>query len=159
MNKSTYDLVSTRKVFSTIGLALCAILVITTILQALWLSVPVLIWGEDNWMTTSSWGKWIVSFVPLYLVAIPVGLLIMRKLPAQAPQDNRLEAKDFFVILPICFCLMYGGNLVGTWLSMLLSGGNAQNALTDYVMDTNPIKNRRVYAPVQNHFYALIFSL
>jgi len=26
-------------------------------------------------------------------------------------------------------------------------------------MDTNPIKNRRVYAPVQNHFYALIFSL
>ena len=140
MNKSTYDLVSTRKVFSTIGLALCAILVITTILQALWLSVPVLIWGEDNWMTTSSWGKWIVSFVPLYLVAIPVGLLIMRKLPAQAPQDNRLEAKDFFVILPICFCLMYGGNLVGTWLSMLLSGGNAQNALTDYVMDTNPIK-------------------
>lgn len=26
-------------------------------------------------------------------------------------------------------------------------------------MDTNPIKNRKVYAPVQNHFYALIFSL
>ena len=90
MNETSYDLVPARKAFSQIGLALCALLVIATVLQILWLTVPTMIWGPDNWMTASSWGMWIGSFVPLYLVAIPVSLLIMRKLPAQTPQDNNL---------------------------------------------------------------------
>lgn len=140
MNETSYDLVPARKAFSRIGLALCAILVIATVLQILWITVPTMIWGADNWMTASSWGMWIGSFVPLYLVAIPVSLLIMRKLPAQTPQDNNLGAKNLLVFLPICFCLMYGGNLIGTLLSFILSGGNAQNTIVDYAMDTNPLK-------------------
>lgn len=140
MNESTYDLVSTKKVFSRIGLALCAILAITTVLQMLWFYVPAILWGEDNWMSASSWGMWIGSFAPLYLVAIPIGLLVMRKLPAHVPQDNKLEAKSFLTLFPICLFLMYGGNLIGTLLSLLLSGGNAENALIDYVMDSNPLK-------------------
>jgi membrane protease YdiL (CAAX protease family) len=35
---------------------------------------------------------------------------------------------------------MYTGNLIGTALSYLLSGGNAQNAVVDLAMDTNPLK-------------------
>lgn len=140
MNETSYDLAPARKVFSRIGLALCAILVIATALQILWITVPPMIWGPDNWMTASSWGMWIGSFAPLYLVAIPVCLLIMRKLPAQTPQDNKLGGKNFLVFLPICFCLMYGGNLIGTMLSFILSGGTAQNTIVDYAMDTNPLK-------------------
>lgn len=140
MNETTYDLAPARKAFSRIGLSLCAILVITTVLQALWFTIPTLIGGINNWMTASSWGMWIGSFAPLYLVAIPVCLLIMRKLPAQTPQDNKLETKHFMIFLPICICLMYVGNLVGTFLSALLSGGNAQNTVADYAMDTNLLK-------------------
>lgn len=139
MNES-YDLVPARKAFTRIGLALCAILVITFALQMLWFTVSKQLWGEENWLSGSSWGMWIGSFAPLYLVAIPVGLLILRKLPAQKPEDHKLGIGNLLVFLPICFCLMYGGNLIGTGLSMLLSGGNAQNALLDYVMDSNPIK-------------------
>ncbi len=140
MNESTYSPAPAKKVFSRIGLALCAILAITFVVQLILLTVPMIIWGENNWMSTSSWGMWLSTFIPLYLVAIPVGLLIMRKLPAQAPQDNKLGVKNFFVFLPICFCLMYSGNIIGTALSGLLSGGTAENALTDYIMDSNPLK-------------------
>lgn len=140
MNETTYDLSPARKVFSRIGLALCAIVVISTALQALWITVPPMLWGDDNWLTASSWGKWIGSFAPIYLVAIPVSLLIMKKLPAQAPQAHKLGWNKFFVFLPICFCLMYGGNIIGNVLSFLLSGGQAQNAIVDYAMDTNPLK-------------------
>ena len=136
----TYDFNPARKAFSRIGFALSAILIIATVMQLLWFTVSLLLWGKDNWLTTSSWGMWIGSFAPLYLVAIPLGLLIMRKLPAQTPEDHKLEAKHFWVILPVCFFLMYGGNLIGTLLSFLLSGGNAQNDLVDYAMDTNPLK-------------------
>lgn len=140
MDESTYELSPARKTFSRIGLALSAILVIATLCQLLWFAVPTAIWGEDNGVSASSWWLWLGTIVPLYLIAIPVGLLILRKLPAQAPEDHKLGSGKFLVLLPICFCLMYSGNLIGNFLSMLLSGGTAQNAVLDYAMDTNPLK-------------------
>lgn len=136
MEERVYDYSSARRVFSRVGFALLALLVITTGLQSLWFFLP----GEDSWMVNSSWGYWLGSFLPLYLVAMPVAIAILRTLPAQAPEDHKLPGKAFAVLIPICFCVMYGGNLVGNLLSMLLSGGNAQNAVASYAMDTNPIK-------------------
>jgi len=140
MHEISYGLPGTRKVFSRIGWAMCAIVVINTVLQVLWNKVPTELWGADNWMNSSAWGKWLGVVGPLYLVAIPVGVLIMRKLPARTPEDNKLGAKNFLVFLPICFCLMYGGNIIGTMLSTILSGGTAQNELVDYIMDDSPLK-------------------
>jgi len=136
MNEISYDLSDRRKVFSRIGWAMSAVLVISTVLQAVWFMVP----GEEHWMNSSSVGMWLGSIGPLYVVAIPVGLLIMRKLPVQKPEDNPLGKKNFLVFLPICFCLMYGGNIIGTLLSFVLSGGMAENALMDYIMDNSLLK-------------------
>ena len=69
-----------------------------------------------------------------------MGLLVLRKLPAQAPEKSKLGLDRFLMFLPICFCLMYGGNIIGNVLSSLLSGGTAENAILDYAMDTNPLK-------------------
>lgn len=140
MNETVYDHKSARKAFSRIGFALSAILVICTALQLLYVLVPKAIWGPDNWFVSSSWGMWIGSFAPLYLVAIPLGLLIMRKLPAQKPEDNKLSTRQLLLFIPMCLCLMYAGNLIGTLMSMILSGGQAQNNLMNYAMDTNPVK-------------------
>lgn len=140
MNEISYDLGAARRAFSRIGLAFCAILVISTVLQVLWFAVPTAIWGEDNWLLSSSWGVWLGTFIPVYLFAIPAGLLILGKLPAQTPRENKLGTKNFLVFLMICFCMMYGGNLIGTVLALLLSGGTAQNAVLDYAMDTSPLK-------------------
>ena len=140
MDETTYDLLPARKAFSRIGLAFCAILVIATVLQVLWVAIPTAIWGEDNWATSTSWGMWLCASIPLYCFAIPTGLLILRKLPAQAPQEAQLGRSNFFIFLPICFCLMYAGNLLGTGLSYLLSGGTAENAVESLAMDNHPLK-------------------
>lgn len=140
MNDTSYDLAPARKVFSRIGLALCAILAISTLLQVIWFAVPIAIWGEENWFSTSSWSIWLGTIVPLYLIAIPIGLLILRKLPAQTPETCRLSTKNFLVFIPMCLCVMYVGNLIGTMLSLILSGGTAENAVVDYVMDASPLK-------------------
>ena len=140
MDETSYDLSGARKVFSRIGWAFCAIFVITAVMQELWFSVSPMIWGEDNWLSSSSWGMWIGSVGPLYAIAIPTGLLIMKKLPARTPEDNPLGFKNFLIFLLICFCLMYSGNIIGTLLSFLLSGGTAQNGVLDYIMDDNPLK-------------------
>lgn len=136
MEEKVYDLAPARKTFSRVGLSLSVMLLITTVLQAIWFAIP----DEDSWMASSSWGMWLGSFLPLYVVAMPVCLLMMGKLPAQAPRQIRLGAKNFMVFLPICFCVMYAGNILGNLLSGLLSGGEAENALVEYAMDTNPVK-------------------
>lgn len=140
MNETTYDCKPARKAFSRIGFAMSAILVIATVLQILYILIPKAIWGPENWFVSSSWGMWIGSFAPLYLVAIPVGLLILRTIPAQKPEDNKLSFRQLLAFIPMSLCLMYAGNLIGNLLSMLLSGGQAQNALMNYAMDTNPVK-------------------
>lgn len=140
MEETTYDLAPARKMFSRIGLSLSAIIVIATLVQLAWVYLSRLIWGEDNWLTTTSWGMWLGSFAPLYVAAIPAGLLILRSLPAEAPADHKFSAKSFLVIVPICYFLIYTGNLIGTFLSLLLSGGTAQNAVSNMAMDDNPLK-------------------
>lgn len=136
MEPEMMDLKTARKAYSTIGLSLTVVLLAATVGQLLWFGLP----GEGSWMTDSSWGYWLGSFLPLYVVAFPLGLLVMKRVPAQAPEQHKLSGKAFFTLLPICFCVMYAGNLLGNMLSGLLSGGEAENAVLNYAMDTNPIK-------------------
>ena len=140
MDDINYDFKSERKIFSRIGFALSVILVVAFVAQAICIVVPKLIWGEDNWFSTSSWGFWISSFAPIYLFAIPSGLLIMKKIPAQKPEEHSLKVGKFLTVLPIVFFVMYTGNIIGTTLSAILSGGKAQNALDEYATDNNPLK-------------------
>lgn len=136
MEEEIYDVTPARRTFSRIGLALCVLLLVSTVIQGLWFGLP----GEDSWMVSSSWGMWLGSFLPLYLAAMPACLLVMGRLPAQAPRQIKLGAKNFWIFLPICFCVMYAGSILGNLLSSVLSGGTAENALVDYAMDTNPLK-------------------
>lgn len=129
-----------RRVFSRIGLALSVILLASTVFQLLWVLVPRAIWGEEHWMIASSWGVWLGTFLPIYAIAVPIGLFMMKKLPAQAPADRKLSVKGFFVLLLVSYCLMYAGNLIGTGLSEWLSGGQAENTVAEYAMDTSPLK-------------------
>ncbi|MBQ4601200.1 MAG: CPBP family intramembrane metalloprotease [Oscillospiraceae bacterium] len=136
MEPDTVDLKTARKTYSTIGIALTVLSVVTTVLQLLWFSIP----GENSWMVSTSWGYWLGSFLPQYLVAMPLALLILKRIPGDAPAQQKLPGKAFFTIIPICLFMMYAGNLLGNLLSMLFSGGNAENPVMGYAMDNNPIK-------------------
>ena len=129
-----------RKIFSRVGAVLSLMLIVASVFQVLWSVVPTLIWGEGNWMTSSSWGMWLGTFAPLYLIALPIGLFVLKSIPAEAPQSGKLGTTNFFIFLLIAFALMYGGNIIGNVLVTLLSGGSAENALTEYAMDSNPLK-------------------
>ncbi len=140
MTENIYDNKSAKKVFSRIGFSLCLMLIVGTVFQFLWVTIPSILLGTENWFTSSSWGLWIGSFAPLYLIAIPMGVLILYKLPTEKPERQKLSTRQLLTFIPMCMCLMYAGNLIGTILSLILSGGQAQNNLLTYAMDTNPLK-------------------
>lgn len=126
-----------RKDFSRIGLSLLVIGIVSMVAQAL----AVLLW--NRFLRFTALGdleimNWVLTFAPIYLIGIPSGLLIMKTVASEPRPVQKLGGKGFWMLMLMCIPIMYGGNLIGTVLSALLSGGSAQNPLMDYVMG-NPL--------------------
>lgn len=135
-----FDRKPVKKQFSRIGWSFCAIIAILTSAQLLLAVLVKTFWPNGCWLTSSSTGKWLVTFIPQYVIAMPIGIFLMRKIPATPPKPVNMGTKNFIIFLPICFFLVYSGNIVGNLLSSLISGGNAQNVLDSFALDNNPIK-------------------
>ncbi|MCD7745262.1 MAG: CPBP family glutamic-type intramembrane protease [Lachnospiraceae bacterium] len=73
-NEKEAGLIRARKTFSTLGFGCFAILAIASVLQI----ATAMLFPE--WLSTS-WGLWVYTFAPLYVAAVPVGLLIFRRVP------------------------------------------------------------------------------
>ncbi len=140
MDEQNYDLRQARRSFSRIGFSFSALLAAAFLGQLLLSFLPVAIWGEEEVLSQTSWWKWVLSFVPMYLLAFPTCYLVIKKLPTHPIEKRTLTKKQFLTLIPICFCLMYAGNLVGNILSLLLSWGRAENALNNFAMDQSPLK-------------------
>ena len=61
----------------------------------------------------------------------------MKKIPAETSSGVKLGSKNFWLVIPIILCVMYGGNIIGTILSYILSGGTAQNPLESYILNND----------------------
>lgn len=129
--------ITAKKEFSRAGFALLALGLVTTILQLL-LSTVFTAMAYASGMEIPEWAIWVTTFVPLYLGGVPVALLILRKIPAEQKDPVKLSAKRFWTLMLIGMPIMYGGNILGNFLSALLSGGSAENVLLDYIMG-NPL--------------------
>ena len=154
MDEMIYDLNGAKRSFSRIGFALAAILVVGMVTQVVISAVILVFFGSNSSVLSSSWVMWLLSFLPLYLVAIPVGLLILRRLPAQPPEEHRLGFGNAVVFFLISVFIMYTGSIIGTMLSMVLSGGEAINATAELAMDNHPLKVlfMVILAPVLEEF-------
>ena len=73
----------------------------------------------------------LISSGPLYLIAMPMGLMVMKGRARTADSQVPHDSGRFFTLLLMCLPIMYGGNIIGNLLSMALSGGTAQNAIAD----------------------------
>ncbi len=140
MDEITCDLKDAKKAFSRVGFSLAAILAVGVTAQVVLSAGFLAVFGQDSGLTERSWFIWLMSFLPLYLVAIPVGLLIMGRLPAQAPPEHKLGGENGLVFFLISIFIMYTGSILGTVLSMVLSGGTAINATAELAMDNHPLK-------------------
>lgn len=124
-----------KRCFSRLGLGAFAILMIATVLQIL-ISAVMLRFGAPAW-ASESWAMWVMTFAPLYCVAMPVGLLIMRSVPAHPAQPSKFGAGRFVTLIPICIFFMYAGNLVGTLITSLfakIKGGEVSNPLEAFAL-------------------------
>lgn len=128
-----------KTAFSRIGMALFVIGGLTMVLQTLFSAVLTWLSMTGSEIADASWTLWAVTFVPLYVIGMPVGILMMRRVPKDRIEENKLSVKEFLIYLLMCFPLMYGGNIIGNLLAALFTGGTAQNGLDAYVFNDSPL--------------------
>ena len=125
------DLKAARRSFSRMGASVLFMLAAGSALQILAMRYA------PGWLRDSSWGTWLMTFAPLYLVAFPLSLLLMKKVPAVRPEPRAMGAGSFIKTVFICFFMMYAGNLLGTAVNMLMEQafGGGGNPVMSYAMD------------------------
>lgn len=135
------DMLTAKQSFSCVGWCFFTMLGSANLLQLLLLRLG----GRyAPQLLNSDWATWLLSLLPLYLVALPLGWLILRRVPAHAPEQNRLDAGHFAVLLVMAFALMYLGNLVGVALNVGIAaakGAIYDNPVYDLLKGSNVAAN------------------
>ena len=129
------DLKEAKKNFSKLGVGTFAILGIGTAAQLLLIHVVNSVWPQ---VMEHSWGMWLLTFAPIYLIAVPIGLLLLRKVPAKPLEKHDLKPSRYMVTAIICIFMMYAGNILGTIITALLQllpGLSAGNPILGYATD------------------------
>ena len=127
-----------KSCFRTLSLALLAMTLCPIVIQLLIGIVASVLYVLGD-LLSNPWFVWAVSSLPMYVVGVPIFLLILRTVPIHPQPRGKLPASRFLLLLLMCFPVTYLGNLIGTLLSAVLSGGTAQNSIETYLTDGGPL--------------------
>ena len=124
------DITLARHRFSRMGWALLVLLLLGSLIQSgisFWIQAKNPVWASADW------ALWLVTFLPLYLVAFPVGALWMKNLPAAPPVKGSVTFSGAVKAVLVSFCMMVAGNMIGTGINLIIS------SLTD-TPTVNPVE-------------------
>ena len=85
-------------------------------------------------LASADWYGYLLSMVPMYVVAMPLSLLLFRLGRAEPPEEHPMRASVFVGLLALCFGLTYAGNFVGQLVNSLLGairGAPISNPVAD----------------------------
>ena len=130
-----------KKDFSRIGMAFFAYLVVASVLQ-IGISVVVnLVIGGTDYPT---WVFWVVNFVPMYCVALPIFYLIIKKVPREdLVEEMPFSVGTWFKFLVISIFVMIVGNLLSSLVGGILGllGMNTSATVETLLSQTSLIGN------------------
>lgn len=127
-----------KKTFGIIGWAFFAFVVVSVVAQML-VSTVVHVF-DNSGEGLSGLTTYIISFLPLYLIAFPVLLLIIKKLPKDESGKNNIDILTLIKCFCMCITIMYIGNVIGTGLSSFIGnifGKTSNNNLAEIIMNTD----------------------
>ena len=139
MNHSSYetneDLKQAKRQYTIVGLGLFVIVLTMLLLQFLETFIVLRIYPQGN---VPFWLIWLLSFLPIYLVVVPIGLVILRKAPVCPPEQHDLKPGRVVAAAFIAIFMIYAGNILGNFVQALLqtaTGLQSLNAVEELAMD------------------------
>ena len=157
MNEEDFmeETMSAKSVFNRMGIALNVVLIVASVAQIICLSIGQVVVGVD--VELPSYLTMVLTFAPIYCIAMPIGIAMIKKIPSQMASESSLGIGDFIKYQIICIPIMYIGNIIGTFLSYVLSSGTATNALESILSADNMAINIFFVVILAPIFEELIF--
>ena len=109
------DVADARLHTAIIGLAIAAVFLLSAIAQTLLHTYFSIAYPA---LTENDWYSWAISLLPMYLLGMPIAYLLLRTIPANAPQKQSLHPLMWFGFFALCFCLSLVANLIGQMVSL-----------------------------------------
>lgn len=131
------ELRAVRKQFSKFGWMFFAGTVVIFAAQLITMLIAELV--NPEWSNNPNVSL-LLSMLPMYLIGIPVLILLLKLIPAQAPERHRMKGGHFAVAAIMCYAVMYIANLAGTLLTTLLGilkGGAVENEMMNLTSQLN----------------------
>ncbi len=133
--RTAEEMKAAKCAFSRLGLGCFVITVLSSIVQ--FLLAYFMPWAAEN-----PYLIWVITFAPIYVVAVPISLLIFRKAkPVKLPKSS-LGFGQTAKIVFICLFMMYGGNLIGQLVTGLfgsLIGSSTEPSITSFIMEESMV--------------------
>ena len=123
--------------FGRIGAGACVMLAVWMALNMALGALLVQMMGESV-SDAPLWLVFLISSGPLYLIAMPMGLMLMKAVPELPTRKFDMTPGRFFTLLLMCLPIMYGGSIIGNLLSAILSDGTAENTIASMAMTLDP---------------------
>lgn len=127
-----------KKTFGIIGWGFFAFVATSIVSQEIAVLLAHLLKRSNEGL--SGMATYIVSFVPMYLVAFPILLLIIKKLPKDSTEAKSISVFTLIKLFCVCITIMYIGNVIGTGLSGIIGnifGKSSTNNLAEIIMNTD----------------------
>lgn len=68
-----------------------------------------------------TWLPLLIAYLAFFGIVFPLAALLLRRLPAAAPEKGNIRARHFFAFLPILFLCSFVGSQLSQWLVALLT--------------------------------------
>ena len=130
---------SPSKVFGRIALIVCGIMLISTIVQFIIGFVSEFFFDFSG---SIPYGVLLaMATIAMYFIAFPIGIAMMKKIPSESIEEEKLGVGQFIKFIIMCIPILYVGNILGILLASVLSGGTAENPLQSLLTDDSIISN------------------
>lgn len=127
---------SIKSLYSTVGAGLF-IAVIAELTVSSLLGVAIAVVGMLRPGTVfPTWITLVVGTAGVYLAGVPAAWAVMKRLPRDQRPAEGMGFGRIAALFLACIPIMYGGNILGTFLSRIFSAGKASNPL-DSLLDTD----------------------
>ena len=81
---------------------------------------------------------WLLNFIPMYALGLPIGILALRKTKADKLEEHKLGFVNLLKAFTVCFAVMYAGNILGILISSLITkitGAESDFVVGDLITD------------------------
>lgn len=123
--------------FSAMGSTLFVYLIIASVLQMMFSILINIIYGGEDY---PGWMMWIIAFVPMYCIALPICYTMMKKIPrTDLVETKSLKFSGWLKFLMISFFVMIVGNIIGLCVGGLFSliGVNTAQTIETLTSDSS----------------------